>query len=125
MLQRLHAGVTKMRKLAQEMVFWNGINADIASYMDSCDMCKSMLPSRPAEPLVMHMAEYLMQKTGCDLLSWSGKDFVVIVDRFSGFLWIKQLRRTATENVTNALLDMFNEFGFPKEIQSDNCPQFH
>ena len=34
-----------MRKLAQELVFWNGINSDIASYVDSCDVCKSMLLS--------------------------------------------------------------------------------
>ena len=113
-----------MRKLAQELVYWVGLNADIASYVDSCDTCKTMLPSRPDEPLIVHTADHPMQKIGCDLFSWSGKDFLAIVDRFSGFLWIKQLRRTATENVTNALQDIFSDFGYPKEIQSDNGPQF-
>ena len=74
---------------------------------------------------MLHTADHPKQKIGCDLFSWSGKDFLVIVDCFSGFLWIKQLRRTATENVTNSLLDVFNEFGFPKEVQSDNGRQFH
>ena len=113
-----------MRKLAQELVYWTGINVDIAKFVDGCDTCKTLLPSRPAEPMIVHSAEYPMQKIGCDLFSWSGKDYLVIVDRYSGFFWIRNLRRTATENVTTALQDVFTDFGYPKEIQSDNGPQF-
>ena len=65
-----------------------------------------------------------MEQLGADLFQWSGKDFVAVVDRYSGYIWVKQLKKTATSNVTKVLMDIFREFGYPLSIYSDNGPQF-
>ena len=79
MLKRLHSpahvGTTKMRKLAQELVYWAGLNADIATFVDGCDTCKAMLPSRPTEPMIVHTAEYPMKKLGAIFSLGPGKTF--------------------------------------------------
>ena len=53
-----------------------------------------------------------------------GKDHIVCVDRFSGYLWTSPLRRTGTDNVTSFLTSIFETFGFPTTIRTDNGPQF-
>ena len=53
-----------------------------------------------------------------------GKDHIVCVDHFSGYLWTSPLRRTGTDNVTSFLTTIFETFGFPTTIRTDNGPQF-
>ena len=65
-----------------------------------------------------------MEQLACDLFMWDGKDYLVIVDRFSGYIWVHHLQKTATDNVTKGLLETFYLFGFPLAIQTDNGPQF-
>jgi len=119
-----HSGITRMKRLAQDIVYWPGISKDIKLYVDRCAPCQEVLPSQPAEPLIMQTATYPMEKMGCDLFSWNGGDYIALVDRYSGYLWCKRLRQTKTENVTKVLSDVFEEFGYPTSIQSDNGPQF-
>ena len=128
MLQKLHQpghpGMSKMKRLAQDLFFWPGITRDIQALVASCEPCRQVLPSQPKEPLVLNSADYPLQQLGCDLFNLDGKNYLAIVDRFSGFIWVKPLRQTATSNVTTALLQIFNDFGYPTSIQSDNGPQF-
>ena len=128
MLSRLHTeghcGTTKMRRLAQEMVFWPGIGKDILDFVTKCGPCQEQLPSLPKEPLISQSADRPMEQISCDLFQWEGKDYLAVVDRYSGYIWAKILRKTGTENVTKVLEDIFNDFGFPRKIQTDNGPQF-
>ena len=65
-----------------------------------------------------------MEVIGCDLFHWSGKDYLALVDRYSGYIWFKQLRHTAMTDVAKVLLDIFESYGYPLVIESDNGPQF-
>ena len=47
-----------------------------------------------------------------------------MIDRFSGYIWCKRLVRLDTRSITDFLLTLFLEFGFPLSIRSDNGPQF-
>ena len=72
--------------------------------------------------MVAQTASYPMEKMGCDLFNWKDGDYVAIVDRYSSFIWCKKLIQTKTENVTNVLLNIFEEYGFPNSIKTDNGP---
>ena len=69
-------------------------------------------------------AAYQMERLGCDLYHWGGHDFLVTVDRFSGYIWTHRLSRTGTDQVTKALTNIFQTFGYPVAIRTDNGPQF-
>ena len=119
-----HGGITKMRVLARETVFWPGISKDILDLVNACPVCQEFQASLPKEPLQTQFALFPMEQIGTDLFQWHGKDFLATVDRFSGYIWCHKLRRTGTGDVTQALAEVFNSFGYPSTILSDNGPQF-
>ena len=119
-----HSGVTKMKRLAQETIFWPGITKDIMKFVEECGPCRELQPKQSTEPLEVNVARFPMKELSCDLFQWNGSDYLVIVDRFSGFLWGKMLRKTRTDNVTKILQTIFHDFGYPQVIQTDNGPQF-
>ena len=47
-----------------------------------------------------------------------------MVDRYSGYAWTQELRRTDMATVTGQLADWFTEFGWPSAIRTDGSPQF-
>ncbi|KAL3234020.1 hypothetical protein MRX96_022773 [Rhipicephalus microplus] len=75
-------------------------------------MILSPLPKHPWEAI------------GIDLFCVDGVNYLVVVDYYSRFFEIKKLKRTTTENITQALSQIFARFGAPAIIRSDNGPQF-
>ena len=79
-----HTGIVKMRKRAQQIVFWLGINADIRAFVDRCGPCWILQAAQPATPLTAEGASAPMSSLGCDLYQWGDRDYMVLVDRYSG-----------------------------------------
>ena len=65
-----------------------------------------------------------MQAVGTDLFSLYGEDWIVLVDRYSGYLCAEKLRRTDTESVIKQLTHWFQLLGWPETIRSDGWPQY-
>ena len=65
-----------------------------------------------------------MNEVGTDLFDAIGKKWIVLVDRYSGYAWASELRRTDTATVVGQLSDWFIEFGWPTAIRTDGGPQF-
>ena len=49
---------------------------------------------------------------------------LAIVDVCTGFVLLRALLNTQAETIAAVLWQLFNDFGFPKIIQSDNGPEF-
>ena len=64
-----------------------------------------------------------MEEVGVDLF-YFGNDWIIMVDRYSGYFMIKQLNKTTTRAVIKVLQDWFTAFGWPKAVRSDGGPQF-
>ena len=69
-------------------------------------------------------AKHPMLQTACDLFSAVGKQWLALVDRFSGYGWTTPLRKLDTRGVTQHLENWFNKFGWPTHIRTDGGPQF-
>ena len=65
-----------------------------------------------------------MSDLGVNLSSLHGTDYLVAVDRFSGYPLVHRLVRTTTRAVTGTLTQWFSLFGLPQRIRSDGGPQF-
>lgn len=100
------------------------MNAHIKQLTESCIPCQKYQPSRPIEPLVLTEAKYPMEQVGIDLFSFVGQTWLIVVDRFSGFVFPKKLHKTTTSKVVGLLQCIFNDFGYPCIIRSDGGPQF-
>ena len=82
-------------------------------------------PSQSAEPLqTIEEATGPMSHVGVDLFDLQRRSYISMSDRFSGFLWAKELNNTRTETITKILDNWFLDVGFPTVLQSDGGPQF-
>ena len=69
-------------------------------------------------------AKQPMLHTACDLFSAEVKQWLALVDRFSGYDWATPLHKLDTSRVTTHLDSWFNEFGWPTHIRANGGPQF-
>ena len=124
-LHRNHAGMVKCKNLARQIYFWPGMGADIEDLIMKCDTCLRFQPSQQ-RPQTVAVDHDTLPGThmGVDLAEFNGKDWIIAVDRYSGFPFAAQLRKTNTEAVTDFLERVCLEWGRPLVIRSDQGPQF-
>ncbi|PCJ22642.1 MAG: hypothetical protein COA94_08945, partial [Rickettsiales bacterium] len=120
-----HAGYVRTKALAQEYYFWPSMKRDIQKMIEQCEPCQRLRPSLPKEPLQLHKkATEPMESISMDLFHHEGREFLVTVDRFSGYPFVHKLRSTSTAAIINILAEILNVWGFPVEIMTDGGPQF-
>ena len=81
-----------------------------------CGECSKLLPSKPAEPLLLHVCPAKpWQKVGSDLFHWAGKMYVIILDYFSFWPEVYLLGKPDSTNVIHAIKEAFSQHGIPQE----------
>ena len=64
------------------------------------------------------------EKIGVDLFKIANRDYLVTVDYFSSFWEIVLLPTTSSRAIITKLKGDFARYGIPKQLVSDNGPQF-
>ncbi len=80
-------------------------------------------PHRP-ETLQPTTATFPMEMVSADLLEFNTHYYLIMVDCYSGYPWVQQLRRLNTEAITSTMHRWFLEYGLPLSIRTDGGPQF-
>ena len=128
-LQALHAshnGEVKTKQAARQAYFWKRMGEDIEEAIANCEECRRRQSSKSDAPfLPQNRGElYPMSELGIDLFELNGRNYIVCVDKFSGWPFVRELRRTHTKAVLDILDDWLLEWGKPRAIRSDGGPQF-
>ncbi len=91
-----------------------------------CEVCSDSLPSKPpAAPLDPPAStSEPIQAVSMELFAAGSSDYLVMVDRHSGYSWVLRLTTTTSLAVTRAIMEWFEYFGLPKSIRSYGGPQF-
>jgi hypothetical protein len=63
-----------------------------------------------------------MQEVVLDYFHYKGQEYLLMVDRASGYHMSTMVRTTTTEATINQLLRWLHDFGFPRKIRSDRVP---
>lgn len=74
-----------------------------------------VMHERPGSPWV---------KVGTDLFAIDDHNYLIISDYFSRYPVVKELRSTTADSVIGATKETFSMLGVPREIVSDNGPQY-
>lgn len=120
-----HLGIEKTRRLSRESVYWQHINKDIDQLIKSCDICQTSQPQQENEPLIPHeIPSTPWTKTATDLYQIGKDDFLLITDYHSKYPVVYKLPNTSSFTVAKLTAETFSLFRPPKEIISDNGPQF-
>ena len=66
-----------------------------------------------------------MEQTSIDLAQYGGKTYLVLADRYSGWILVEKYAKSPDQMaVCNTLNNWFLDFGRPLVIRSDGGPQF-
>ena len=121
-----HQGIAKMKSLARSYVWWPKMDQHLVDTATECDDCKSCrnvpkrlkgamwpTPSEPWERLHLDFAGPL-----------DGKYLLVLVDASTKWPEIFTMNSTTSTATIALLRSTFARFGIPREIVTDNGPQF-
>lgn len=123
---RGHPGVVAMRRNLREKVWWPGMDGDVLERIQECAGCIAVNPQGPPEPMQRkEMPERPWQEIAIDF--FSAKEcatFLVVVDYFSRFLKVIEMKSTTAAKTVEALEEIFIEQTYPETVRSDNGPPF-
>jgi len=119
-----HQGMVRCRLRAKSAVWWPGLSKQLTEFVQRCPECaRESKPNK--EPLIpTPLSEHPWQQVATDLFALNGSDYLIVVDYFSRYPEVIQLRSTTSQSVVNALKSMFARHGIPETLRSDNGPQF-
>ena len=87
-------------------------------------MCQEFCSSQQQEEIIQTFASRPFESVSIDLYDSAGKQYLIMVDRYTGWPFVEKLRKTDTTTITDCLLNWFNDWGIPVTIRSDGGPQF-
>lgn len=124
-VQRLHVGhqgIERTMRRAKDSVWWPRLRRDVEHYAKNCRECiKNSLMKR--QPLrVTPLPSGPWKRVATDLFNFRGRDYVLVIDFYSRWIEVMELRDQTTESVIKRLQNIFARWGFPVELVSDNGP---
>ena len=118
-------------KLLHRGYWWPGMRDAIAKKLSECDACTRYVVTKsgfhPARSITALGPMDHIQIDCSVHLPPDAKGFttlLVIIDVFTGFVFLRAIKTTSAECVAHSLWELFATFGLPKIIQSDNGPEF-
>ena len=90
-----------------------------------CERCLENSPTQRKEPLMQTVATRPMEQVSIDLAQYGGKTYLVLADRYSGWILVEKYAKSPNQMaVCNTLNNWFLDFGRPVVIRSGGGPQF-
>ena len=65
-----------------------------------------------------------IEKVGSDLFALKGANYFIVVDYFSRYPEVVQLKSTTSQSIITSLKSIFSRHGIPEILVSDNGPQY-
>lgn len=127
-----HLGIQKTKFKVSEFFYWPTLISDVTRKVRGCNTCavskpaqnsrlgylSSIVPTRPMEKMHIDYVGKLPRTTRGNTM------ILVAVDQFSKFTWLSPVRDSTSFNTIKSLSQIFQNFGFPKVIISDNATCF-
>eukprot|EP00095_Tigriopus_kingsejongensis_P000402 snap_masked-scaffold19_size710362-processed-gene-4.9 protein:Tk00402 transcript:snap_masked-scaffold19_size710362-processed-gene-4.9-mRNA-1 annotation:"PREDICTED: uncharacterized protein LOC100900865" len=92
--------------------------------IQNCPDCSRLLPSQQKEPLVQTQAQRPFESVSVDLFELKGQHYLVMVDRYSLWTCVQNVRKLDTATIVQCLDRWFIDYGLPDRIRTDGGPQF-
>ncbi|XP_048775461.1 uncharacterized protein K02A2.6-like [Ostrea edulis] len=101
------------------------MNSQIEETVRNCSKCATFQNKQTPEPLKPSpVPELPYQVVGCDLFDFQSKKYLILVDYFSHYVDVVELKSPSTTSTLEAMKSVFACHGIPRQLRSDNGPQF-
>ena len=121
-----HPGITRMRALAQNYVYWPGLNSDIEKIVKGCVECSNFAKN----PNKNFLHPWPKSGNPWDRIHvdfagpFLGENFLCIVDAHSKWPEVFRMQNTTSKCLIRVLQSLFARYGYPRVLVSDNGSQF-
>ena len=65
-----------------------------------------------------------MHRIGADLFEFNGKQFLVMMDHYSSYPWVRRLCNISSASCIDTMKSVFSEFGYPQHLHSNSGRQY-
>lgn len=124
-----HPGMSSMKHILRQGVWWPAMDADIEEFVKSCPSCQLITEDKKPPPIVLtRLPENVWDRVSVDFSTPSGVEgwkAIVLIDQYSRYLIAIPMKKTDTEAVKRVLKRIFQTYHFPKELLLDNGPPFN
>ena len=123
LIHESHFGIDKSKSRARELLYWPKMGADIERTVANCELCIKYQNNQQREPMISHdILNERFLKVGMDILTFKGKDYLVVVDYYSKYPELLPLPDKTASTIIEQCKSVFARHGIPVEIVSDNMP---
>ena len=120
-----HQGINAFLRRIRTVVYWPNMTVDIKRYVEECGVCTTFSIQQPRESIIkIERSDVPWITLGMDLFTYNDRNYLVLVDYTSNFIEIDCIPNTLTSTITVILKQQFSRHGIPKNIFTDNSPQF-
>ena len=126
-LHKMHTSCDTMIKVALRTCFWPGFSQDITAFSKACETCQihKSLQFPPVKLQIQDVVDIrVMDRLQCDWGEKDGRNFHLIVDHSSLYLWCQEFKQKSTQNSLAHVLSVIQQFGRPLEIITDRGPSY-
>lgn len=125
-----HMGIVKTKAKLRAHFWWPGMTAAVENWVKSCGPC--MLASRADAPVPMrrsHLPEARWDSIAVDYagsyMKWDNSYVLVVKDYYSRYMIATRVSATSFEQFKKTMDRIFDRWGFPRTIRTDNGPPFN
>ena len=117
-----HQGITKTYATARTRYYWPSLKEDCQQMTQSCKVCKDLNPKAPINPNIDPTPPITdlrpFESVGLDMFSWKSNNYLLVVDRMSGYLFVENLQKSAKcKTVTEKFRLLALTYGFPHQVR--------
>ena len=126
LLHSTHMGMSAMKSLARNYVWWPKLDSEIESLVRRCETCQlNQRQPNKAVPHPWRNAQSPWERIHLDFAGpYMNGMWMIVVDSYSKWIEVVDMRHnTKAPNVIKKLRTLFARYGLPKILVSDNGPQ--
>jgi transposase InsO family protein len=124
-LHKDHLGVVRMKAVARSYFWYPGIDRDIEMESSCCEACQTYRADPPPAPLrPWKTPSHPWERIHIDFGYIKGVDILVVIDSSTKWMEVAIMNSTTADKTIDVLRGLFARHGLPKEVVSDNGPQF-
>lgn len=124
-LHRPHLGIVRTKKIAKSYIFWPGMMKEIEQTIKACNICaETSKYDGPKDFKSWPETTEPWERIHIDFLDFDGHTILLIIDAYSKYIHLKKMKETNAKSVIDALEELFEYFGDPSTLVSDNGPPF-
>ena len=124
-LHHEHPGIIRMKALSRIHIWYPNIDGDIESIVKGCVECEKV-SNEPAKSII-HPWQWPvkpMDRIHIDYFEYNNSNFLLMVDSHSKWLEVEEIKKCDSYRTISCLRKWFSRYGLPKQLISDNGPQF-